>query len=262
MSAVHEPQPAAPRADQIAQRLMREILRGDHRPGDPVREQAVADRMSVSRGTVREALQILEQDGLIETLPWRGARVVILTLADVEDLFTVSASLMSLAARFAAQRASDAELEQFAALVQAGAPQVSQPVARQLSAAFGYGAFLLRIARSPQVAGLEQRIMRKLYWQHRVLNIASPAWRRKAQDTWRVLAEALMTRDARKVARASAAIGRHARNEVFRIHRALGPEVYSLFDAAPASAERRTPRTRRPSPGSRPNPKASSARTG
>lgn len=230
---------AAPLADLIARRLSRDIMRGDYRPGDRVREQEVADRLAVSRGPVREALQILEQDGLIETLPWKGARVVLLTLTDVEDLFLVSASLMLLVARFAAIRATDEELERFVELVAASAQTAlpPNPVPEQLSAAFGYGTYLFEIGRCPQVAAMEQRIVRKLYWQHRVLNEASAAWRRKAYEGWLKFAHVLVTRDEARVARAMAAISRHGRTEVFRIHRKLGSGVYRLFEAAPRDPE-------------------------
>src|SRR5688500_14542914 len=99
------PDAPKPVADQIADRLVRDIMRGVYKPGDRIREQEVADRLGASRGPVREALHIVEQDGLIENLPWRGARVVLLTLEDVEDLFSVTSALMEVVARLAAQRA-------------------------------------------------------------------------------------------------------------------------------------------------------------
>jgi DNA-binding GntR family transcriptional regulator len=222
---------ATPVADRIAARLVRDIMRGQYRPGDRIREQEVADRLGVSRGPVREALHIVEQEGLIENVPWKGARVVLLTLNDVEDLFLTTAALMAVVARLACSRASDQEITEFARRVEAHAPTAdpARPVQEQLNAAFGLGTFLFQIARSPRVIATISRVVRLVYWQHRVLNTADPKWRTDAVETWRVFARALATREPAKAERAINAVDRHSRQRVLKIHRELGAAVYRLF---------------------------------
>ncbi len=191
----------------------------------------MADRLGVSRGPVREALQIVEQNSLIENVPWKGARVVLLTLNDVEDLFLLTAALMAVVARLAVQRATDAELEKFAARVEAHAPSAdpSRPTQEQLNAAFGLGGYLFEISRSPHVAATIGRVVRLVYWQHRVLNAVDAKWRADAVETWRELARVLQTRDAARAERAINAVDRHSRLQVLKIHRELGTAVYRLF---------------------------------
>lgn len=229
---------AAPRADQIAQALMRDILRGRYKPGDRIREQEVADRLGVSRGPVREALQMVEQEGLIENQPWKGARVVLLTLNDVEDLFLLTAAVMSVVTHLAIERGSDAELAEFSRLVGSFKASVSpeRPIQEQLNRAFGCGAQLFKMARSPRVAVSLSSTVRLVYWQHRALNGADAAWRLKAWETWRDLALAVVARDTQRAERAVNAVNRHSRNEVLRIHRKLGPAVYRLFAASQRDA--------------------------
>lgn len=222
---------AAPVADQIALRLMRDIMRGHYRPGERIREQEVADRLGVSRGPVREALHMVEQDGLVTNLPWKGARVVLLTLNDVEDLFLLTAALMAVVARLAVQRATDTELEEFARRVEVHAPTAdpARPIQEQLNAAFGLGSYLFAIARSPHVAATIGRVVRLVYWQHRVLNAVDAKWRTEAVETWRELARVLKTRNAARAERAINAVDRHSRLRVLKIHRELGAAVYRLF---------------------------------
>jgi DNA-binding GntR family transcriptional regulator len=210
---------------------MRDIMRGHYRPGDRIREQEVADRLAVSRGPVREAMQIVEQNGLIENVPWKGARVVLLTLNDVEDLFLLTAALMSVVARLTVQRATDAELEEFATRVEKHAPSAdpSRPTQGQLNGAFGLGEYLFKIARSPHVEATIGRVVRLVYWQHRVLNSVDAKWRTDAVETWRELARVLQTRDAARAERAINAVDRHSRLRVLKIHRELGAAVYRLF---------------------------------
>ena len=230
---------APPVADQIAERLIRDILRGLYRPGERIREQEVADRLGVSRGPVREALHIVEQNGLVENVPWKGARVVLLSRDDVEDLFRLTAALMSVVARLTVQRATDEELQEFSRRVEAHAPTAdpARATQEQLNAAFGLGSYLFQIARSPHIAATIARVVRLVYWQHRVLNLVDAAWRAEAVETWRRLAQVLSTRDAASAERAIHAVDRHSRKEVLRIHRELGNDVYRLFgDGRPVAS--------------------------
>src|SRR5687767_11274235 len=68
------------------------------------RRVGLRPRRPVSRGPVREALRILERDGLVQINARRGAQVTQLDIDEVNDLFEVRASLIGLAARLAAER--------------------------------------------------------------------------------------------------------------------------------------------------------------
>ncbi len=68
---------------QIADRLRRAIVTGRLRPGTVLVETALAEQLNVSRAPVREAVQILESDGLVETVAYKGKRVKPLTVREV-----------------------------------------------------------------------------------------------------------------------------------------------------------------------------------
>jgi DNA-binding GntR family transcriptional regulator len=89
--------------EQIAKQLGQDILQGRYAPGERVGEQAVAELFSLSRGPVRDALRILERQGLVEIRPRRGAVVTELALNDVADIFNVRCALLSLAVRYLAR---------------------------------------------------------------------------------------------------------------------------------------------------------------
>jgi DNA-binding GntR family transcriptional regulator len=73
------------------------ITSGEYRPGDHLGEEELAGRLGVSRGTVREALRHLQQEGLV-TAGARGMlRVNSLTPAEIRDLFQVRGALEGLA---------------------------------------------------------------------------------------------------------------------------------------------------------------------
>jgi DNA-binding GntR family transcriptional regulator len=90
--------------EQIAEGVGNEIIQGRYEPGARIQEQEVANQYQVSRGPVREALRILERDGLIQINARRGAQVTQLNVGEVSDLFEVRISLLGLCARLAAER--------------------------------------------------------------------------------------------------------------------------------------------------------------
>ena len=98
----------------MAESLRHDILEGRLKPGDWLRQERLAHEHGVSQMPVREALKLLASEGLVEHVPYRGARVVHFTLDDVEDLYDCRAFVEGLAARSAAAHISDpqvAELE-------------------------------------------------------------------------------------------------------------------------------------------------------
>ena len=69
-----------------AQNIQQAILRGDFAPGDALREADLSENLGVSRGTVREALRLLHQEGaLVEVIPHRGAFVIQLTVERAKE---------------------------------------------------------------------------------------------------------------------------------------------------------------------------------
>jgi len=82
--------------EQIATQLSERITTGAYAPGRRVMEQEVSLEFSVSRGPVREALRLLERDGLVTILPRRGAQVTRLSIGEVREIFDIRASLNGL----------------------------------------------------------------------------------------------------------------------------------------------------------------------
>jgi DNA-binding GntR family transcriptional regulator len=73
--------------------LREQILRGDYPEGKPLRQDALAEDLGVSRIPVREALRQLEAEGLVTFSPHRGAIVSILSLDEIRELFDLRAQI-------------------------------------------------------------------------------------------------------------------------------------------------------------------------
>lgn len=97
---------------QTIYRALRErILSNDIEPGSRLVLRDIAQQYQASDIPVREALRMLERDGLVETIPYRGARVTALTTREVEETYFIRSHLESIATGLAAERISDAELD-------------------------------------------------------------------------------------------------------------------------------------------------------
>lgn len=86
------------------------IFNGQYKPGEWLRQERLAQDLGVSQMPVREALKELAAEGLIEHVPYRGARVIAFSLADVVDLYDHRAYLESRAAAIAAETLAPEEL--------------------------------------------------------------------------------------------------------------------------------------------------------
>jgi DNA-binding GntR family transcriptional regulator len=107
-----KPQPAQfVNAQGLAYATVRDwILHGPLRPGEPLRDTDIAERLGISRTPVREALIRLAQDGLVESARGRGTRVTDLKIEQAPHLFEVGAVLDAYAADVAAARLTPDDL--------------------------------------------------------------------------------------------------------------------------------------------------------
>jgi DNA-binding GntR family transcriptional regulator len=94
------------RRERIIESLREAIVSGELKPGDPLVETEIAAQLGVSRAPLREALQALSREGLIETLPYRGTIVRNLTRTDIEELYSFRSLLEEFALRRVIERDS------------------------------------------------------------------------------------------------------------------------------------------------------------
>jgi DNA-binding GntR family transcriptional regulator len=99
--------------------LRRRIVNQELAPGAPLREQALAAEFGVSRARIRDAFGVLEERGLIEREPHRGAVVARPELARIDELFEVREVLEAQTVRLATERAPAGSWDDLATLFEA-----------------------------------------------------------------------------------------------------------------------------------------------
>ena len=78
-----------PLRDVVFNNIRQAILRGELKPGERLMEIALANQLGVSRTPVREAIRMLELEGLVIMVPRKGAQVAQITIQDLNDVLEV-----------------------------------------------------------------------------------------------------------------------------------------------------------------------------
>ncbi|MCB0907194.1 MAG: GntR family transcriptional regulator [Nocardioidaceae bacterium] len=103
-------------SQRIASALRAAILDGEYAPGTWLRQDELAARFGASRLPVREAIRIIQAEGLVETFPNRGARVPALDLEEVKILYRMRERLEPLTLSESIPRLSETDIERMGQL--------------------------------------------------------------------------------------------------------------------------------------------------
>ena len=130
-------------SDSVVEAIRAAIVSGDYVPDQRLVEADLSERFSVSRGAVRSALLQLDNEGLVERVPHRGARVRAVSLAEAIEITEVRMAVEGLCAAKAAQRVAEAEIDEL------------WQIREQMIAAVGTGAVMA-------YSGLNNRLHRRI----------------------------------------------------------------------------------------------------
>ncbi|MCD6526427.1 MAG: GntR family transcriptional regulator [Desulfuromonas sp.] len=97
--------------EKILENIRDAILKGTLKAGERVSEPDLAERYGISRTPIREAFRQLESEGYLTVVPRKGAVVTALSERDVEEFYSIKSILEGYAARLAAEKLTDKEIE-------------------------------------------------------------------------------------------------------------------------------------------------------
>jgi DNA-binding GntR family transcriptional regulator len=182
--------------EQIAARVGDRILSGTMLPSSRIGEQELADEFSVSRGPVRDALRILEREGLVTLLPRRGVIVTELGAQELRELLEIRAGLFEIVVRKLASQATPA----FMQVLQAGVDRLeSLATLAEAGNEYAETTYRLLILCARQVDNQRlQRLLSALSLQtlrYSKLGLASVARRQQSVRLWRETLAALKAGD-------------------------------------------------------------------
>ncbi|NYT36838.1 GntR family transcriptional regulator [Allopusillimonas soli] len=194
--------------DQIVAKLTDDIVTGVYRPGERLKEQEIALSIGISRAPLREAFRILERKGLIEILPWKGARVVEPTRTEIDELFDARADLFGLCARHVAKSGSpndiaaiQAEIKSLIAATDAGCDEKAYKRQTNHIYMMMYNSIDNRYLRD-----IMDNIRQKMFWHYCYLGTSTIERRLDSNKYWRELSTAIEQHDAQAAEQAAQSI--------------------------------------------------------
>jgi DNA-binding GntR family transcriptional regulator len=208
-------------SEQIAARVGDRILAGQMAPGERIGEQELADEFAVSRGPIRDALRVLEREGLVTILARRGAIVTELRAQELRELLEIRAGLFEIVVRKLVAQA-DASL---IALLESGVDRLESLAALpDAGDAYAETTYRLLILCARQCGNVRlQRMLTAISLQtlrYSKLGLASVERRRRSASLWRQATVALRAGDAeRMVALARQRIEESAEEAVAQLSR-------------------------------------------
>ncbi len=168
-------------------------------PGTRLGEQDLAEQFGVSRGPVREAIRMLQNEEWVVVHDRQGAHVRVPDPKEVEQLFEVRVCLDGKAAALACERATDVQLAEMEKLYQDGvAAKEAGDMTRLVDINTGFHRTLARISGNRVLYDITESVERKVVWH---LSAVMPI---RAQEGWeehRAIVAALIKRDPDECAR-------------------------------------------------------------
>lgn len=214
-------------AEQIADQLRRDILRGKLPPDTAIKERDNAAELGVSRTPMREAIRILAQEGLVVLRPSRSPIVARPTVKEVHDQVVVLLALEKLSAQIACERATEEDLSRLAELNEKIADAYDHVDALDLfEMDMAFHRLIAEAAHNEALAETHHAYLARL-WRARFLSATMRRNRERVVSHHGAIMEALRARDPGAV---DAALDQHLSN--------LAEDISAAIEAENAAAGR------------------------
>ncbi len=146
-----------------ADAIRKKILAGELEPGERLIEERLTEELAISRPPLREALRVLETEGLVSTRPRRGAFVATLTQEDVYEILTLRSTFERMAFELGVPVADDALLDPAReALREMERCAKAQDRGALVQAGYAFHSTLIRIARHRRLEEMYASVQQQL----------------------------------------------------------------------------------------------------
>jgi DNA-binding GntR family transcriptional regulator len=142
--------------------LREQLLSGHFERGERLNEVAIARSFGISRGPVREALQKLASEGLVELVPRRGAFVPAFDTGELVELCEVREAIEVAAVRLAATRASSAAVRDLEALLKRTETEMNKGREAPYPTALDFHGSIIQLSGNSRLTSMGSEIHRQL----------------------------------------------------------------------------------------------------
>jgi Transcriptional regulators len=153
-----------PLRDVVFHTLREAILKGELKPGERLMELQLASKLGVSRTPIREAIRMLELEGLAVTFPRKGAEVAKMTEKDMEDVLQIRRALDELAVGLACDNMTEEKLEQlYKAMIRFEESTRSGDVKQTAQTDMEFHEVIYQAADNPKLVNMLNNLREQMY---------------------------------------------------------------------------------------------------
>ncbi len=184
-----------PLRDVVFHTLRDAILKGELKPGERLMEMHLAEKLGVSRTPIREAIRMLEKEGLAITIPRRGAQVAKMTEKDLEDVLEIRDALDSLAVTTACRRMNEenaAKLDE--ALSDFEKAVLSEDIRAIAEADENFHNVIYQITENPKLETIVANLREQMY-RYRFEYLKDNSYYRRLTEEHREIVDGLKKKD-------------------------------------------------------------------
>lgn len=190
-----------PLREVVFKTLRNAIVHGEFEPGERLMEVTLAKRLGVSRTPVREAMRMLELEGLVVMIPRRGAEVARITTKDLSDALEIRMALEDLAAGLACKRIDDEGKERLKQSYADFKKAVSSKIIPEIvDADVAFHNTIMDMTNNPRLISMSQSLREQVY-RYRVEYVKDFSYHDKLIAEHEALMNAIIARDEEKAKR-------------------------------------------------------------
>ncbi len=211
-----------PLRDVVFQTLRTAILRGDLKPGERLMELQLADQLGVSRTPIREAIRMLEQEGLAIMIPRKGAEVAQMSEKDVDDVLQIRCALEELAVRLSCHNMTLDDLRKLALARDRFAEMTKTENIQDIATAdMNFHDIIYEASENPKLQALMTNLREQVY-RYRVEYLKNPSVYPALIREHEQLYEAIRNRHAEEAAEI---IRQHLQNQTNGVKQVIREQV-------------------------------------
>ena len=199
-----------PLRDVVFRTLRQAILTGEMKPGERLLEIHLANKLGVSRTPIREAIRMLELEGLVIMVPRRGAQVAQITEKSMSDVLEVRCALDELAVELACERITEEEKTELAETCKAFEKATATKQVHVIAKAdVEFHDIIFKAAGNPRLTQMINNLAEQMY-RYRFEYIKDESQHQMLVEEHKHICESISNRD---IAAAKEAIRTHIENQ-------------------------------------------------
>lgn len=153
-----------PLREVVFRALRNAIVQGEFQPGERLMEVTIANKLGVSRTPVREAIRMLELEGLVVMIPRKGAEVANITVKDLKDALEVRMAIEALSVRLACERIDEKGKEELKQVCIAFREAInSKLVPAIVEADEAFHNTIYKLSQNPRLINIAQNLREQVY---------------------------------------------------------------------------------------------------